>query len=34
MLKNEHFANTHTLRNATDTQVYIMLSLPFIICFT
>ena len=28
MLKNEHFANTHTLRNATDTQVYIMLPLP------
>ena len=28
VLKNEHFANTHTLRNVTDMQLYITSSSP------
>lgn len=34
MPKNEHIANTHILSNGSDTQVYIMFPLPFIICLT
>jgi len=30
MLKNEHFANTHILRNVLDTQLNITVTSPFL----